>query len=288
MENFNKKGIPGDRSAEKEFFSKTQIQWGKTKEEAWNEVSARIGARMVKPLPVLRLRRGILAIAASFLILAGTALFGLFYSKTLTTEAGESKTLIFGDASMAKLNAGSSLTYHPLSWKFARKVLLGGEGYFEVKPGRRFEVLSETGVTTVLGTKFNILARNGVYEVSCLSGKVKVESRATDDAVILQPDEKATLNDHGKLDLNRETDLHKQIGWIRNEWIYTDESLLKVIQDIEIQYNVRISLPAGDSHRFTGGFEKTMPVESVLDLVCTPFGFTFSKKTAAQFEIHSK
>jgi ferric-dicitrate binding protein FerR (iron transport regulator) len=227
-------------------------------------------------------------IAASLLILIGTSVFQALYTKSISTGSGEERMITFTDGSTLKLNAQSVTSYHPYWWKFSRKVTLSGEGCFEVTPGRTFSVQSDNGVTTVLGTRFTVYSRQTRYEVSCLSGKVKVESTLTDDAVILQPNEKASLNDHGKLDLNQLQETEKQVSPIQTEWIFTNEPLHNVIQTIESQYHIKIGLPAGDRHRFTGGFDMTMPLQSVLDLVCTPFGYTFTQKANGEFEIYPK
>lgn len=288
MKNFDNKIISTDRSAEQEVFSRARIPWEKTSEDAWKEVSAATGS--LAPEPV-RTRYQVAVgwtIAAALMIFLSTVVFMALYTRSLSTQTGEERKISLNDGSVIKLNAGSSLSYHPWWWKFARKVTLSGEGYFEVTPGRAFSVSSANGVTTVLGTRFNVFARENRYEVSCLSGKVKVESALTDDAVILQPDERATLNDHGKLDLIRLKELEKQIHWIQGEWIYTDEPLINVINQIEAQYRIKILLPAGDRHRFTGGFDKTMQIQGVLDLVCTPFGYTFARKANGEFEIYPK
>jgi transmembrane sensor len=288
MENLDTMETRYTRRSEKELLSGAVIQWNKSKEEALREITAKIGGADKKRV----LRRGFSpltwALAASLLILITGSIFLRFHTTTILTGTGEEKTLNFSDGSVAKLNAESELSYHPFWWKFSRKIRLTGEAYFEVKPGGRFEVLSAQGVTTVLGTRFNILARGNTYEVSCLSGKVKVESAATEDAVILKPDEKAFLNDHGKLDCKQIQELQKQITWIQTEWIFTGELFINVIQIIESLYHTSINLPNDDNHRFTGGFDRSMSLENVLDLVCTPFEYTFTKKAEGGYEIHPK
>jgi len=288
MENIDKKHTHGNDLSDQDILTRVAIPWRKTRKEAWEEVSSRIGNRTSQPAGIRYKLIARWTIAASLLVLTCSGIFQALYTRSISTGNSEERTISFNDGSTVKLNAESRMSWHPGRWKFARKVSLSGEGYFEVTPGHTFSVRSENGITTVLGTSFNILARENRYEVSCLKGKVKVESTVTDDAVILQPDDQASLNVNGKLDLKRVQELEKQITWVRNEWTYTDEPLINVIHNIEIQYNIKIIMPAGDSHRFTGGFEKAMPLQDVLDLVCTPFAYTFTKKANGEFEIHHK
>jgi ferric-dicitrate binding protein FerR (iron transport regulator) len=285
MEHVDTNSISRSRPSDEEILSRACISWKKTREEAWEDVSASIRNRTSIRLTGSRF---VWAVAASLAILISTGLFMSLYTKSFITAPGEERTITFSDGSITKLSAQSELSYHPLIWKLDRKVKLNGEGYFEVIPGNTFSVISEKGITTVLGTKFSIFARQNRYEVSCVSGKVKVESTMTDDAVILHQDEKAWLNTHGKLDLDREQQREQQIDAKQSEWTFTNEPLQNVIRTLEDQYGIKINLPAGDSHRFTGGFDKAMPIQNVLDLVCTPFGYTFTEKSKGEFEIHPK
>lgn len=285
MEHVDTSSIRRSRPSDEEVLSRAGIHWKKSREEAWLEVSASIRNRTSMRLTGVRFAW---VVAASLLVLLSTGLFMSLYTKTIITVAGQESTISFSDGSITKLSAQSELSYRPLIWKLTRKVKLSGEGYFEVIPGNTFSVISEKGITTVLGTKFSVIARQNRYEVACISGKVKVESTLTDDAVILQQDEKAWMNSHGKLDLDRVQQPEKQIDTKQSEWIFTNEPLQNVIRTLEDQYGIKINLPSGDRHRFTGGFEKAMQIQNVLDLVCTPFGYTFTEKSKGEFEIHPK
>jgi len=288
MKNINPIKKPALQPSEKEIFSRVGIPWKKSKAEVWEEISGKIQAQGAPSKSIPLRFRTTWAVAATLLVLISGTLFLRFYSRTLSAGPGEQQTWNFSDGSVARLNSESTLIYHPFWYSLSRRIKLSGEGYFEVKPGRSFEVHSRQGLTTVLGTRFTIIARERQYEVSCLSGKVRVESKSTEDALILRTDEKALLNDHGKLDLQHQPELQKRIPWIQTEWEFTGEPLTSVISIIESQYNIKISLPINETHRFTGNFDKSMSVENILDLVCTPFGYTFTKNAEGGYEIQPK
>jgi ferric-dicitrate binding protein FerR (iron transport regulator) len=102
----------------------------------------------------------VLGIAAALLLLAGIFSLLRFYTTTKSCPAGQHLSYILPDGSSVEMNADSKITFHPLWYRFARKIDFEGEGYFEVKKSKKFEVVSESGTTEVLGTSFNIYSRD--------------------------------------------------------------------------------------------------------------------------------
>ncbi|MEM6769726.1 MAG: FecR family protein, partial [Bacteroidota bacterium] len=88
-------------------------------------------------------------------------------------SAGEpAKTTKLLDGSVVKLNAGSNFGFTEGAQRLGK---LEGEGYFEVrKSDVPFVVETELGTVTVLGTQFNVYARDGEFRVACTEGKVSV------------------------------------------------------------------------------------------------------------------
>ncbi len=141
--------------------SKLSVEWGESKEDIW----AKMEAQMQHSNPngrVISLNRSILqwAVAAVILILVGTTAFMRFYTEWSLVPDGEHRIVELPDHSKVHLNAGSEVGYHPYWWAFSREVQFEGEAYFEVEKGNRFQVESGNGTTTVLGTSFNIYARD--------------------------------------------------------------------------------------------------------------------------------
>jgi len=264
--------------------SKLSVEWGESKEDIW----AKMEAQMKESKPtgrVISLNRSILqwAVAAVILLLLGTTAFMRFYTERSLVADGEHRIVELPDNSKVHLNAGSEVGYHPYWWVFSREVQFEGEAYFEVEKGSRFQVESGNGTTTVLGTSFNIYARDENYRVTCLTGKVQVENADQSSTVLLLPNEKAELvsNELKKLTV----DAVQDIAWTTNSFIFTDRPLREVFAEIERQYNVVIDLPEELKFSYSGNFDKTSDVKQVLGYVCRPFNLNFIEEKNGVFRI---
>ena len=182
------------------------------------------------------------------------------------------------------MNADSKMSYKPLWWKFARGINFEGEGYFEVEKGKMFEVVSETGRTEVLGTSFNIYSRDREYKVTCFTGKVKVVSFTSEEAV-LSPDYEASINADGNIKVWNEPDATGANAWINNMFKFNARPLIEVLKEIGRQYDVTILFKADPDYSYSGYFSKDKTVEDVLSLVCKPFGLTFVRNSEKEYEI---
>ena len=80
------------------------------------------------------------------------------------------------DSSFVALNMGSELYYTKKGWQTERRVELKGEAFFKVKKGSIFEVETDQGIISVLGTEFNVKSWNNYFEVTCYSGLVRVKT----------------------------------------------------------------------------------------------------------------
>lgn len=182
-----------------EVISGTNIAWNKTREEIWSEMVAKIEEKSIekKNVKVISLQVFRYAAAAIIVILAGISSVMYFYTKTIETQQAQQIELFLPDNSRVKVFAQSTLTYKPYLWKFARSVNLNGEGFFEVQKGQKFEVVSEKGKTIVLGTRFNVYARNHEYKVTCTSGKVKVLEFEFGNEAIITGGQEAVLKKDG-------------------------------------------------------------------------------------------
>lgn len=151
---------------------------------------------------------------------------------------------------------------------------LEGEAFFNVEPGSDFEVISQAASTMVVGTSFNIVARDKIYEVTCFTGKVKVSTGDIGSDIMLTPDQKAILGSSGALQM-LDIQGEQSISWIDNELSFTSQPLERVIDEIERQFNISIELKLSNDLFYTGNFSRESDPEQVLDLVCKAFGIKF-------------
>ena len=173
------------------------------------------------------------------------------------------------DGSQATLNAGSRLRYENSWWGPARKVELQGEAYFSVTKGGAFEVHTALGNVRVLGTRFNVYAREQRFEVACLEGKVLVLTAARQDTLLpgqgLKKTEAAT---------DTFTTEAARPGWTGGRSSFQSTPLPEVFREMERQYGIEIQTPALAGRTFTGRFPHDN-LELALQAVCEAMGLKY-------------
>jgi hypothetical protein len=163
-------------------------------------------------------------------------------------------------------------------------VKLEGEGFFEVKKGSQFTVNSAKGITRVIGTSFNIFARDAIYKVTCITGSVKVKSRAGFEA-ILKPGSKAEILSNGKINVLTGIETFPEISWKTNVFLFTASPVRDVFKEIERQYGVNFETNIDDFSLYTGNFTKDQNVEEILEYVCPAMGLKYIRKSTGQYLI---
>lgn len=274
-ENGINKGHKDGKPDPLERLPQSSIPWKKTREEVWesleNSISVKPEARKIS-LSSYVLRLGA---AAVLLVLIGVTSLMRFYTRTVSSEAGEIVNLELPSGSEVALNAETTIKYNPLWWTFKRKIQLKGEAYFEVSRGNEFTVISDQGTTTVLGTTFNIYSRKHEYEVSCYSGKIKVVDADSDREIILESKQKVTLSKEGEFKVSGATAIKPGKDWRNGYFRFTSTPVTRVFDEISRQYGVTIKGIENLDLIYTGNFSKDQSVEEVMQLVCKAFGIDF-------------
>jgi transmembrane sensor len=276
----NNKNTNMDQSREKDpldVYSTASVKWNKSSDELWSGMQDKIEdqGKDYSLKPVRHIFR--YAVAATLLILLGIPSLMRYYTKTIECGKAEHLDVVLPDGSALALNAETTVKYHPMWWRFKRDVKLDGEAYFEVLPGNSFVVESEMASTAVLGTSFNIISRSDRYEVTCLTGKVKVYAADSNSEVFITPNEKALMGSSGELRIESNIEAGETILWTDNEFFFTSMDLGTVLEEIERQYDVNIFFDISESLVYTGNFSRNQDIETILDLVCLPFGIKFEK-----------
>lgn len=260
-----------------QWVSHLSVPVGKGKSQVWEELERIILTREKKKAKVLPMwAKWQMAVAASLVLLIGIyAVFMQTATKTIETLRGQQEVFYLPDSSKVTMNADSKITYNSLFWERERKIRLEGEAFFEVKKGENFKVISRNGVVEVLGTSFNIFARENKYIVNCMTGKVKVSNIDYNDFKILTPGLSASIENNQLQSISRLTPL-KASAWARGEFHFEMTPLEEVMQELERQYDVKISGDEKINYRlYTGFFFGTDNLEKSLDLVFSPMGLKF-------------
>jgi ferric-dicitrate binding protein FerR (iron transport regulator) len=187
---------------------------------------------------------------------------------------GEQIKVELPESSHVTVNAGSTVSYKR-DFKSRRTVKLEGEAFFEVEPGSTFRVITDHGSVTVLGTSFNVISREGRFEVTCYTGKVKVKNTQNRDALITAG-EKITQTGTS---LQKETVPEASSPlWMEGKFIFDNAPLRQVADELERQFDIRIRMNRHlHEKRFTGSFEKG-DVEKALYVVTWPLHLRYEKK----------
>jgi len=216
-------------------------------------------------------RLGYIAAAAS------VALFLLFYffspmaPERIHAERGEMIEHTLPDGSVVTLSAASEIVYTRSDWQNNRSLELEGEAFFEVTEGNDFTVKTNLGQVQVLGTSFNVKARENALQVDCFTGRVAVQVGES-DPVILTPAEGASWNVATQNWQEYTADTTRTASWRRGTFYYDEKPLEMVYEEVERQFDVTIQ--AADSILqlpYTGFFERNN-LDSALYQINWPMG----------------
>lgn len=216
----------------------------------------------------------VLKVAASLLLVGSVTYFFTMYESDDLNPVRESivaviekvapedqrKHFFLEDGTEVWLNTGSKLTYPAQFMTSERRVVLEGEGFFEVSEDKTRPFIVETNELNVrvLGTSFNVEARqqNNRTSVSVVSGIVEVtpsdeslrEERAGDKDIVLPESKRLTKNDHvdfyhedRKMVLSELSNLSFVKSWFTYEVRFDNNSMSEVARVLEKIYNVKIT-----------------------------------------------
>lgn len=201
-----------------------------------------------------------IAVAATVVVLVGIG--SLFFidwrgvEESMVSVAvgnSETKKIVLPAKSTIHLNAVSSIEYDTSTWETERTVKLRGEAYFDVTKGKAFQVMTKSGTIAVLGTEFNVRERNGMMEISCFEGKVKVTDTHS-KSVILTKEQSVKITNGAIVD-DWSQELEETPDWLNGESSFYEASLETVLIELENQYGVKIERNRDYQDRlYTGTF----------------------------------
>jgi transmembrane sensor len=204
--------------------------------------------------------------------------FSFYYYTTnldsnFNTKIAQHTTIELPDESVVELNSNSSLVFNKKSWSESRQVKLEGEAFFKVAKGQKFDVITEDGIVSVLGTQFNVKQRENYFEVTCYEGLVAV--RYKDKKQQLKPGINFKVID-GKYIAN-EKEIITQPSWLKGESYFKATPLKYVISELKNHYKIKVNADEIDTSRlFTGTFIHNN-LDLALQSITIPLNLTFSK-----------
>lgn len=216
----------------------------------------------------------ILKIAAIFIVVSIIGYFSYHSINSVSVDnnwIADRTNVYLPDSSLVILNADSKIKFSEKKWKRERKVELEGEAFFKVKKGSQFNVHTQHGKVTVLGTEFDVKDRKNYYEVVCYSGLVQVTTGHY--TVRLEPNSAfRTIN--GKEESYTISN-KSEPGWLQGESSFTSVPFGVVIDELERQYKVTVEANNVDLDQlFTGGFSHEN-IEIALKSITIPVNLSY-------------
>ncbi len=233
--------------------------------QQYHKRTASTGNSWLKPL---------MRVAAILVVGLGAYFIFSNTSTVFQTTAAEKIEVMLPDNSEVVLNSMSVLSFKEKNWNENRSVELDGEAYFKVAKGQRFDVRTNGGLVSVLGTQFNVQNRSGLFEVRCFEGRVEVRS----DTLIRVLNAGNTVRIlNGALTLGNTAS--SEPNWINDRSNFELVPYSVVLAEFERQYNLKIEADNVDTNRlFSGGFTHSNLNDALLEIT-QPMNLTFEQTT---------
>jgi len=195
---------------------------------------------------------------------------------TIETPRGGQYQVVLSDGTKVWLNASSSLTFPVHFAPTMRHVRISGEAYFDVSSQyiasnttKRAPFIVETGrqKIEVLGTQFNVntYPENREQRTTLVEGRVKVVQTGNGEIVMLAPGESAQTGQHISVS---KADIEKDIAWKNGDFIFKDERLSTILQQVSRWYNVEIDCPNElEDLAFNGMVSRQKPLSSIITML---------------------
>ncbi|MBI4547808.1 MAG: FecR domain-containing protein [Ignavibacteriae bacterium] len=197
------------------------------------------------------------------------------------TGRGERKAVILHDGSQVTLNHTTELVVSELRRGMSRRLSLQGEAYFRVRHnGDPFIISTAFADVQVVGTEFNVRAREEVLEVAVIEGAVNLSAsrRGRDSSILLSKHQMALClqNDFPK----RIADVpsSEYPGWMHGKLLFNRTSFVEACREIELRFDVTISIK---NQKVRGeaatGILDAKTAESALSALCELTGKTYER-----------
>jgi ferric-dicitrate binding protein FerR (iron transport regulator) len=207
--------------------------------------------------------------------------FNTFSSSNEIAENGKQTTFLLPDNSEVTLNSGSEIEFKKWNWDENRNLNLNGEAYFKVAKGKKFEVNTNLGKVAVLGTQFNVKARNNRFDVTCFEGKVKVNYN--NQEVILTKG--TTVSFESNVKIIDQTISETKPLWTSKEMQFDKEKLVNVLEEIQRQYNVSIDASKINTTQLFTGKIPSNNIDVALQSLTSIYHLKYTKSNNSNYVI---
>lgn len=240
------------------------------KEKTWEKLSQKT---VSKPKVITLFNyKSLLKYAAMLVLIFTGYLYVTSLDASVTSGLVEKRTTVLPDKSEVVLNAESKIIFNKKSWDKKRTLSLQGEAFFKVAKGKKFDVETNQGIVSVLGTEFNVLSRNNRFIVTCYEGLVEISFK---NEKLQLPAGNKVIIENGEIITQNQIAVNKP-SWMNNESTFQDSELILVINELKRQYAIEINLEnVNTKQHFTGTFTHTN-LEDALKTITLPLQLTYT------------
>jgi len=224
-----------------------------------------------------------IGVAASLMLLISAGIYWVFQSSVPTiSEITESKiarafqgkqVVHLPDGSTVILNEESRISYQEDFGDEVREVVFAGEGYFDIAPDPDRPFIVRTGEirTTVLGTAFNLVAREDQSEVKVAveRGEVVVgDQQHVYDHIL--PEEELVVDVQTQKYEKDKADLARILAWKQEFLILDDVTIEEAATLIGHRYQIAMNIENKEVERcrINASFLHGETLEQVLRVIC--------------------
>ncbi len=180
--------------------------------------------------------------------------------ETYRTTKGQRTTVLLPDSSEVSLNHTSTLTIVDRTFNNSRHVRLTGEALFRVrKNGTPFVIVTDIARIRVVGTEFDVRARDGRLEVGVLEGivNISVDRGGKDSTVILGGGQQTTCAMSGYPQVPTRLETTGYPGWMSGRMVFARASFEAVCEEIESTFGIiiRVENPRIRGETITGALD---------------------------------
>ena len=194
-----------------------------------------------------------------------------FDDVVLRVGVGGLYKVLLKDGTIVFLNSNSELSYKGDFLK-NRILTLKGEAFFEVAKRQQADIKQEFIVLTdkqriaVLGTKFNVLSREGAEQTVLTEGSIALKSIKSGKNELLVPGEMAMLDDQGSIDKTIAI-TEDYTSWKDGNLYYENKSLRYILSDLSNIYPIHFDPNKVPNRNFTLFLKRDRSFSEILDLI---------------------
>lgn len=182
----------------------------------------------------------------------------------LTVPRGGQYKLVLPDGTKVWLNSESSLKYPTSFTGSERRVVLTGEGYFEVTKNKEkpFIVDAASNSIRVLGTQFNVnsYGDENVFTTTLVEGSVQITNgKATS---ILKPGQQARVTEKG---INVvEADTYEAMAWKNGEFVFRNTPVQSIVRQLARWYDLQVEFRDSVEKHLNATIKRNVSLSKVL------------------------